>query len=199
MLLQIFWQKFYRNVPGVVLYKPYEFCLNRWIWLVAMATEMLNFRKKYSEIFSEVIRGMKLKLCINVCVIMLYINCPFFLSFFFFFFFFFFYCCYACGFVAMTTLSFHRFIIGKVKVGLYFYLTLGILTKVLQYCFLGSPLRTIWIKSKLLNLISCYGKRTVNFFLHATFTAFWQNIAFIAVHSGERCGPWASGLKVFYH
>ena len=33
------------------------------------------------------------------------------------------------------------------------------------------------------------------FFLHATFTIFWLNIAFIAVHSGERCGPWASGSK----
>ena len=32
----------------------------------------------------------------------------------------------------MATLSFHRFIMGKVKVGLYFYLTLGILTKALQ-------------------------------------------------------------------
>ena len=31
--------------------------------------------------------------------------------------------------------------------------------------------------------------------MHATFTVFWLNIAFIAVHSGERCGPWASGLK----
>ena len=30
--------------------------------------------------------------------------------------------------------------------------------------------------------------------MHATFTVFWLNIAFIAVHSGERCGPWASGL-----
>ena len=29
-------------------------------------------------------------------------------------------------------------------------------------------------------------------FLHATFAVFWLNIAFIAVHSGERCGPWAS-------
>ena len=56
--LQIFWQKFYRNVPGVVLYKPYEICPNCWFWLVAMATEMLNFRRKYSKIFfSEVIRG----------------------------------------------------------------------------------------------------------------------------------------------
>ena len=40
-----------------------------------------------------------------------------------------FYCCCACGFDAMATLTFHRFIMGKVKVGLYFYLTLGILTK----------------------------------------------------------------------
>ena len=77
-------------------------------------------KKKYSKVvFSEVIRGTKLKLCINVCVIILYINCVF-------------YCCCACGFVAMATLSFHRFVMGKVKVGLYFYLTLGILTKALQ-------------------------------------------------------------------
>ena len=62
---------------------------------------------------------MKLKLCINVCVIMRYIN-------------FVYYCCCACGFVAMATLSFHRFIMEKVKVGLYFFLTLGILTKALQ-------------------------------------------------------------------
>ena len=30
--------------------------------------------------------------------------------------------------------------------------------------------------------------------MRATFTVFWLDIAFIAVHSGERCGPWASGL-----
>ena len=40
-----------------------------------------------------------------------------------------FYCCCACGFVAMATVSFHWFIMGKVKVGLYFSLTLGILIK----------------------------------------------------------------------
>ena len=34
-------------------------------------------------------------------------------------------------FVAMATLSFHKFIMGKVKVDLYFDLTLGILTKAL--------------------------------------------------------------------
>ena len=69
------WQKFYRNVPGVVNYQSYEFCQNHWFWLVAMATERLNFRKKYSKIFfSEAMRGMKLKLCINVHGISLYIN-----------------------------------------------------------------------------------------------------------------------------
>ena len=63
--------------------------------------------------------GMKLKLSINVCVIIIYMNYVF-------------YCYCACGFVAMATLSFHRFIMGKVKVGLYFYLILDILTKALQ-------------------------------------------------------------------
>ena len=117
VLLQIFWQKFYRNVPGVVLYKPYGFCPNHWFWL---ATKMLNFRKKYSKIFySGVIRGMKLKLCINVCVIILYINYIFIA---------------VARVVSLLRqlLSFHRFIMGKMKVGLYFYLNLDILTKALQ-------------------------------------------------------------------
>ena len=62
--LQIFWQKFYRNVPWVVLYKTYEFCPNRWIWLVVMATTRINSRKNIKKIIcSEAIRGMKLKLC----------------------------------------------------------------------------------------------------------------------------------------
>ena len=62
---------------------------------------------------------MKLKRCINVCVIILYKNVFFLLLL-------------QCGFVAMATLSFHTFIMGKVKVGLYFYLTLSIVTKALQ-------------------------------------------------------------------
>ena len=63
-------------------------------------------KKIFKKIFfSEVIRGMKLKLCINVCAIIRYINYVF-------------HCCCACGFVAMATLSFHRLIMGKVKVGL---------------------------------------------------------------------------------
>ena len=35
--------------------------------------------------------------------------------------------------------SFHRLIMGKVKVGLYFYLSEDILTEVLQNCSLSSP------------------------------------------------------------
>ena len=35
--------------------------------------------------------------------------------------------------------------------------------------------------SKLLNLISCHGKPKAIFFLFATFTVFWLNIAFTAV------------------
>ena len=56
----------------------------------------IKFKKKYSKIFFlEVIRGMKLKLCINVCLIILYINYVF-------------YCCCICGYIAMATFSFHR-------------------------------------------------------------------------------------------
>ena len=32
--------------------------------------------------------------------------------------------------------------------------------------------------------------------MHATFTVFWLNIAIITLHSGERCGPWASGYVI---
>ena len=65
-----------------------------------MANEMLNFLLRSHK-------GDKAKLCINACVIILYINCVFIA-----------FC--ACCFVAMATLIFHIFIIVKVKVGLYF-------------------------------------------------------------------------------
>ena len=45
--LQEFWQKFYRNIIWAVLYQTYHFCPNLYTWLVAMATESLNLRKKY--------------------------------------------------------------------------------------------------------------------------------------------------------
>ena len=43
--LQIFWQKFYKNVCWVVLHQAYHYSLNLSIWLVAMATERLNLQK----------------------------------------------------------------------------------------------------------------------------------------------------------
>ena len=85
--LQVFWQKFYRNIPCVVLYKTYHFCPNLWIWLVAMATKILHLWKKYYKIFSsEAIRRIKLKLCRNVLTIWPVQNWCFFFFFFFFFF-----------------------------------------------------------------------------------------------------------------
>ena len=45
---------------------------------------------------------------------------------------------------------------GKVEIGIYCYLTVDILTKVLQKCSLSRPLWSIWILSKLLNLIGCH-------------------------------------------
>ena len=50
VLLQIFSQTFYWNISGVVFYQQYEFCPNCWFWLVAMATEKLNFREKKKNI-----------------------------------------------------------------------------------------------------------------------------------------------------
>ena len=56
--------------------------------------------------------------------------------------------------VAMATYSFHWLIMGKVEIGIYCYLTVDILTKVLRKCSLSSPLWSIWILSKLLNLMA---------------------------------------------
>ena len=66
---------------------------------------------KHSKIFFlEAIWGLKLKLCINVYDIILYIKCVFIAV--------------AHVFSLLWQLkSFHRFIMGKVKVGLCFYLT----------------------------------------------------------------------------
>ena len=42
--LFLLWQIcFYWNVSRVVIYQPYEFCPDHWFWLVAVATESLNF------------------------------------------------------------------------------------------------------------------------------------------------------------
>ena len=46
-------KKVLQNVSEVVLYQPHEFCPNYWFWLVAMATEKLNFRKKKTNIQNQ--------------------------------------------------------------------------------------------------------------------------------------------------
>ena len=84
-----------------------------------MATEIFNFRKKIFKNLLRSHKGDEAETLHKCCVNILYITCDF-------------YCCCACGFVAMATLSFHTFIMGKVKVGLYFCPTLGILTIALQ-------------------------------------------------------------------
>ena len=63
----------------------------------------------------------------------------------------------------MATYSFHWLIMGKVKIGIYCYLTVDILTKVLQKCSLSSPLWSMWILSKLPNLIGCHGNQKDKF------------------------------------
>ena len=100
----------------------------------SMANERLKFRKNKTlkNNFSEAIRGKKLKLCINVHDISLYIN-------------YIFYCCCPCAFVAIATYSFHIhvLIMGKVEIGIYFCVTADILTEVLLKCFWSSPLPII--------------------------------------------------------
>ena len=101
--LQIF-RFFLQKCFFVVLYDSYEFCPNRRIYWLPWR---VNFRKKYSNIFSsEAVREMKLKLCIHVHDISLYINSVFY------------YCC-PCAFVAMATLSFHIPKMGKVKLAFF--------------------------------------------------------------------------------
>ena len=95
-----------------------------------------KFSKNYSKIFSsEAIRGMKLKLCIHVHDISLYINCVFILLLY----------------------------SGKLEIGIYFCVTADILTNVLLKCFWSSRLPTIWILSKSLILIGCHGNQRLNF------------------------------------
>ena len=41
---------FYRNVYSVVLYVSYDFCLNRWIWLVVGAAKRVDFLKMFKNL-----------------------------------------------------------------------------------------------------------------------------------------------------
>ena len=64
------------------------------LWILSKSLNLIvakDFSKKYSKIFSsEAVRGMKLKLCMHVHDISLYINCLF-------------YCHSPCAFIAMAT------------------------------------------------------------------------------------------------
>ena len=83
-----------------------------------MATKRINSQKNIKKVISlEAIRGTKLKLCRNVHN-KLYFLLPLLMCF----------CCYGNL----------KFIMRKVKVGLYCYLTAGILT-VFYKCLLSSP------------------------------------------------------------
>ena len=107
-----------------------------------------KFSKRYSKIFSsEIIRGMKLKLCIHVHDISLYKT------------------------IVFIAVAQALWVLWQLKVsidllweiGVYFCVIADILTKNLQKCSWSSPLQTIWILSKLLILIGCHGNRNVKF------------------------------------
>ena len=81
-----------------------------------MATEMLNFRqKKFKNLLLRSHKGDEAETLHKCLCYPLHKLCFLLLLRMF-----------------QQLLSFHRFIMGKVKVGLYFYLTVGILTKALQ-------------------------------------------------------------------
>ena len=65
----------------------------------------------------------------------------------------------------MATYSFHRLILGKVKIGIFSCLNGDIWNLFLQKCLLSSPLRFICLLSKLLNLFGCQGNKKGKFSL----------------------------------
>ena len=81
----------------------------------------------------------RLKHCRNVHKISHYKNCVF-------------YCRCSYTFVAMATKSFHRLIMGKLKVGFYF-----------SHCRYFDKSFTEMFSTKYMNLISCHGNRKAKF------------------------------------
>ena len=67
--------------------------------------------------------------------------------------------CFRC----YGNLIFHRLIMGKGEIGIYFCVTADVLKKFLQKRFWSSPLPTIQILSKSLILIGCHGNRKAKF------------------------------------
>ena len=95
---------------------------------------------------------MKLKLCINVHDISLYINCILFIV-----------VAHVLSLLWQLKVSIHIIIMGNVEIGIYFCVTADIMTKVLLKCFWSSPLSTIRILSKSLILTGGYGNRKAKF------------------------------------
>ena len=82
------------------------------------------------------------------------------------------------------------------EIGICFCVTADISKNVLQKCFWSNTLPTIWILSKSLILIGGHGNRKTKFSKKKkTFKNLLlrSHLAFIALHSGEHCGLWASG------
>ena len=112
-----------------------------WIWLVAMATQGINSQKHiqksspqqplggWSWNFAELF--ITLASTKYVFIAIAYV-------------------------LSLLWQSFHRLIMGKMKVGLYCYLIADILSKDLQRCSSSSPLPNIWILFKSLSLIGCH-------------------------------------------
>ena len=63
----------------------------------------------------------------------------------------------------MATYSSHRLIMGKKEIDNFFCLIGDIWNFFLQKCLLSSPLRFIRLLSKSVNLIGCWGAKSVNF------------------------------------
>ena len=100
---------------------------------------------------------MKLKLCIDVHDISLYINCILFIV-----------VAHMLSLLWQLKVSIHVLIMGNVEIGIYYCVTADIMTKVLLKCFWSSPLSTIRILSKSLILTGGYGNRKAKF-LNKTF------------------------------
>ena len=106
-----------------------------------------KFSKKYSKIFSsEAVSGMKLKLCVHVHDINLYINCIFIVI--------------VHVFLLLWQLKVSIDLWWeKWKLAFISVLLQMFWKKVLQKCFWRTPLPTMWILSKSLILIGCHGNR----------------------------------------
>ena len=107
--LQIFWQKFYRNVSWVVLYQPYEFCPNGWILIGCHGNRNAKFAKNIQKSAPQKPWSWNF---IEMFITLAATKTIFFI---------------AVAHVLFRRYSFHRLMMGKVEVGLYFYLTADIL------------------------------------------------------------------------